>query len=368
MDRIRVLLISVRADPGGGPKHIDDLLRYLPAGIEPYVACPSEKPYWELYAGWIGTDRLQAIPHRSFSWSALYKLVRFVRTHRIELIHSHGKGAGVYGRLLALLTRRRCVHTYHGIHIGTYGCIQRRAYVAMERILAHATDRFVAVSASEAERLLQLGLCPAAKLVTVVNGVALPEMLPQAGEKIRHPFKVLSSSWFNRQKNSEMLLPILQALQEMGQAGQWRFVVMGDGEGRSCLERKLHEQVPGIDIEFAGLVDDPSAMMRGADCFLSTSRWEGLPYAILEAMAHGLPVVATDVTGNRDLVVHEQTGLLFALDRPEQAAAALLRLAENRPLASSMGGRGRLRVQTEFGLERMVLHLCTLYQKEAFSG
>lgn len=368
MNRRRVLLISVRADPGGGPKHVGDLLRFLPPWVDAYVACPREKPYWGLYSALIGQERLQEIPHRVFSWRALVKLWKFARTNRIEVIHSHGKGAGIYGRLLALLTRCRCIHTYHGIHLGSYGYFQCRAYIVIERILSLITHHLVAVSASEAKWASQLRLCPAGRLVTIVNGVALPEILPASTNVDRSPFTVLSSSWFNRQKNSEMLLPILQGLQEMGQGRQLRFVVIGDGDGRIRLERELREQVPGMAVEFAGLVDDPAAMMRGADCFLSTSRWEGLPYAILEAMAHGLPVVATDVTGNRDLVDHEQTGLLFALERPDQAASAILRLADNREMAQSMGCRGRLRVQTEFDLERMVLQICTLYQKEAVSG
>lgn len=367
MNRHRVLLISVRADPGGGPKHIGDLLRLMPAWVESYVACPHEKPYWDLYLGLIGQERLQAIPHRAFSWRALYDLVQFVRDNRIEVIHSHGKGAGIYGRVLAALTRCRCVHTYHGIHVGSYGFVQRWAYAAMERMLSFATDCLVAVSASEAERVLQLRLCPPGKLVTIVNGVTLPEPLSASSREGRSPFTVLSSSWFNRQKNSEMLLPILKSLQEMGKGRQFRFVVIGDGEARNSLEQSLREQVPELDIHFAGVVDNPAEVMRSADCFISTSRWEGLPYAVLEAMAHALPIVATDVTGNRDLVEHKQTGLLFALDRPEQAARALLRLLENQDLARAMGHRGRLRVQAEFNLERMTLQNSALY-KEASSG
>jgi glycosyltransferase involved in cell wall biosynthesis len=367
MNRRRVLLISVRADPGGGPKHIADLIRLLPAWVDAYVACPREKPYWGLYSELVGQERLQEIPHRAFSWRALIKLLKFARANRIEVVHSHGKGAGIYGRLVAWVMRCRCIHTYHGIHLGSYGYFQRWAYIVMERTLSLFTHRLVAVSASEAEWASQLRLCPAGKLVTIANGVAMPEFLPASTNGGNSPFTILSSSWFNQQKNSEMLLPIMQILQKMGQGRQLRFVVIGDGEARGSLERDLRAQVPAMAIEFAGVVDNPAKFMRSSSCFLSTSRWEGLPYAILEAMAYALPVVATDVTGNRDLVEHQQTGLLFALDRPEQAASAILSLADNPELARSMGCRGRLRVQAEFGLERMALQISSLYE-EGSSG
>ena len=125
---VKILFITVRADFGGGPEHVYRLIDILTPEIEAFVACPKDYPYWDRYQKLLGSDHMIEIPHRKFAVLRLVYLLRYVRCKGIELIHSHGKGAGAYGRILAFLTRKPCVHTFHGVHIGKYSEVSKRLY------------------------------------------------------------------------------------------------------------------------------------------------------------------------------------------------------------------------------------------------
>ena len=100
----KILLISVRADFGGGPEHIYRLVQKLKDEIEIYIACPNDYPYWNRYERLVNAERMIRIPHRKFKLYAVSSLIFFLHKHQIDLIHSHGKGAGIYGRTLRLIS------------------------------------------------------------------------------------------------------------------------------------------------------------------------------------------------------------------------------------------------------------------------
>ena len=119
---MKVLIISARADYGGGPEHIYRLIKNSCIDIEYYIACPKEKPYWNLYFKIVG-DKIYEIPHRKISLLHLYKLLNLIKSNNIQLIHTHGKGAGFYGRILSMIIHLPLIHTPHGIHVGQYNYI-----------------------------------------------------------------------------------------------------------------------------------------------------------------------------------------------------------------------------------------------------
>jgi glycosyltransferase involved in cell wall biosynthesis len=102
---------------------------------------------------------------------------------------------------------------------------------------------------------------------------------------------------------------------------------------------------------------------KEAFCFLSTSRWEGLPLAIMEAMSFGVPVVASDVPGNSDLIEHNQTGLLFNIRNPEEAAAHLLLLFENKVTWRKFSSASKEKIRKNFSAARMAEETGNLYYK-----
>ncbi|MEJ2617259.1 MAG: hypothetical protein P8Z35_20075, partial [Ignavibacteriaceae bacterium] len=99
-----ILIITVRADFGGGPEHIYSLIKELHKENNFYIACPDDFPYKNKYTDILGKNRIILIPHRKFKLSYLFGLKNYVKYHEINIIHSHGKGAGIYGRFLSVIS------------------------------------------------------------------------------------------------------------------------------------------------------------------------------------------------------------------------------------------------------------------------
>lgn len=348
---MRVLFLSARADFGGGPEHLWQLLRHLPPGVGCSVACPVDYPYFERYRTIVGDGSLFEIPHRAFSLSALLSLRKHCREQKYDILHAHGKGAGLYARLLSLLCGIPAVHTFHGVHLQAYGPLKRQLYRFYERCASLFTRRGIAVSQGERVEILRQGLMPDSKLSVVENGVVIPAApsLPPVGP----PWAVISFTRFDIQKNSIFLLEILQELLAQGRLHEFVFHVVGEGPDRERLIALAGDLGFSERIFCPGATLAPHGTFAGALCYLSTSKWEGLPLAVLEAMAHGLPVVATDVVGNRDVVSNGQTGFLYPEGDAKSAASSLIWLSENPEQRAAIGQHGRNFVAEAHSVQRM---------------
>ncbi len=349
--RHTIFFLTLRADFGGGPEHLWRLLRHLPYGIRACVACPQDYPYYERYRDCVGEENIFILPHRKFSLSSLLRLRAFCRERSVAVLHSHGKGAGLYARLLAVLTGLPCVHTYHGVHVGEYGRLKKKIYCLYERFLSLFSRRAIAVSEGERTQILTEGLISPGKLHFVPNGVEVP--VAPSGEVTGPPFRIVSMSRFDYQKNSGFLVSIAQALRQYGRLGDFHFLVVGDGQDKANVlaAAKMHGLADSL--EFPGASPEPHSFFEGALCYLSTSRWEGMPLAVLEAMAHGLPAVVTDVTGNRDAVINGETGYVYPEDDSQAAAFALCRLADDMQLRQVMSEQARKHVRQHHDAQRM---------------
>lgn len=339
----RVLLVSLRADFGGGPEHIWQLLKCLPDEVSACVACPTDYPYYERYCALVGKENVFVLPHRAFRCSSLFGLAGFCRNKNISVLHSHGKGAGVYARLLAFMTGIPCVHTFHGVHMEEYGPVRKWLYRIAEKGMSLLTRTGITVSTGEKAQIVAEGLMPATKLHLIENGVAVPDA--SSSLSVTPPHRVISISRFDMQKNSEFLVDILEALQCAGRLNDFRLIVVGDGFGREPLLAMARARHLDGALECVGTMVKPQELFEGALCYVSTSRWEGMPLAVLEAMAHGLPPVVTDVVGNRDVVAHGVTGMLYAEGDAHAAASALMQLADTPDLRAGLAGRAREHVR-----------------------
>lgn len=351
----KVLFITVRADFGGGPEHIFNLIKHL-KNVEVYAAAPRDFPYWSRYAQLITEDRMFELPHRKFSVTHLRRLLRFAADNEIDILHSHGKGAGVYGRLASLLLRRPCVHTYHGLHIDQYNRLIRKLYIGFERFLTKYSHKVICVSKSEKERLLRLGIAPEEKIEVICNGVET------SGPKVTHSqaankTAVVHFTRFDYAKNTELVSDIAGYLEK-----DLKIEILGSGPGQEEIKQKLESKGLGNKIIFHGTTQNPRAFLENALCYLSTSRWEGMPLSVLEAMAAGVPVVATNVLGNTDAVAHEETGLLYELDKPEQAADHISRLRRDEKLWLKMSEIAHRRARDNYSLSEMAAKTEAVYE------
>lgn len=359
---LKVLLISVRADYGGGPEHIYRLINELKDKIEFFVACPCDIPYCDRYKELLGKNRLIQIPHRSFRISSLINLFSFLKENKIDLIHSHGKGAGIYSRLLSAASGLKCIHTFHGIHIYNLNYFNRLFHILLEKFLSIFTGKFIAVSDSEAEEAINRGLCSNDKINVIYNGVHLPakqtEFNPSAGGKLN----VITITRFDHAKNNSLLLNIIEQIKTITDPGKFSFIFLGSGPEENKIKQQAEQkQLNGL-IRFAGFTDNTSQFLDKAFCYISTSRREGLPLGVLEAMSFGVPVVASDVPGNNDIITHGKDGFLFDLKKPESAADFIIRLSNDPALWKSLSENARIKAADKFSLNTMAERTYLLYK------
>jgi glycosyltransferase involved in cell wall biosynthesis len=168
------------------------------------------------------------------------------------------------------------------------------------------------------------------------------------------------------QKGQDVLLQAWRTVQERVPAA--RLILAGDGHHRLQLERQATDLGISHSVVFAGLVGDVQALLATAHGFVLPSRYEGMPNALLEAMAAGLPCVATRVSGSEDLVVDGQSGLLVPPEDPEALARALVTILTNHQHARSLGYAARVRVLGAFDQRRVMDELSQLYASLVSKG
>jgi glycosyltransferase involved in cell wall biosynthesis len=306
----KVLLISARSDIGGGPAHMFALARGMAHEISICAAMPEDGEFFKSFVDLVGAKNLCKIPRQKFTLRAFIELRAFCKAQQIDLIHSHGKGAGVYSRLLGWTLGLPVVHTLHGYHDGRYSLGFKKIYAFWETFAGWLTRKIICVSISEAELFKNKVIVADSKLAVIINGTAVQAHLIATKPT---PKKVVTVARFDYQKNLLELLRLAELLP------LYDFFVIGDGADRSEIQseiaaRNLH------NVRLCGVSHKVLEDIADASVFVTTARWEGLPLAVLEAMSLGIPVVASDVVGNRDAVEEGVTGYLYPLGDVKVAA------------------------------------------------
>ena len=358
---MNILHISVRSDFGGGPEHLyqqvlDQVENHF---MNVFIACPDDYPYYDRYSNAVGKTKIVIIPHRKFNILRLFKLIKFVNYNKIDIIHSHGKGAGLYGRLIRIFSGIPCVHTFHGLHVGEYSNLKKCIYIALEWFLGVFTKRVICVSHGELESIKSEGIVPANKLIQIDNGVKVPDSVH--ARVLRSPLKILAVNRFDDQKNPELLIAIADAIKTSPLHGKVKILVIGDGDRFNECQKSIDDKSLNDILTLYGPTSNPRKFMAEADAFLSTSRWEGMPLAVLEAMSEGLPVVATSVVGNVDVMKDHVEGVFFKDDDALSALLALEKILSNE-FRSKCSDAARKSVIENYSVSKMVNETVQAYK------
>lgn len=347
----KVLLVSGPA-AGGLRRHVDLLAERLPPlGYEVAVAAPdalrleAEVPRFAVELG----DR----PRPARDLEALRALRRAAREWKPDLIHCHGAKAALLGLAALGWSRTPVMVTFHNLWGGG-------PLTAPLRALLPFAAWSICVSQAVRDSLARSGMRPHCCEV-IPNGVDLDLFFP-APNRVPPPFTVAFAGRLTEEKGVPVLLAAAEILAEQGVP--LRFLIAGTGPLQKQVE--AHPLRASGMLVYLGQKSDILRVYHAAHALVMPSHAEGLPMAALEAMACELPVVASRVGGLPEIVGEGKTGLLVPPGDPSALAEALRTLAEHPAVAVAMGVEGRVRVEKEYFLERMLARLDRLYRAVLF--
>jgi glycosyltransferase involved in cell wall biosynthesis len=299
-----------------------------------------------------------------YSFANVSAIVDLVRRQKIDLLHLHGYSAANFGRLAARKIGIPAVMHEHAVLK-----VLPHQYV-MDWLLRNKTDVAVGVSKSVRAFLMRGRSVPAHKTCVIGNGVNINNFITADSAKVqafrqrfgiesRHKLIGTVARLHEEKGNRFFVMAAPQVLREFPDA---RFIIVGDGPLRKELEKLAEDLDLRGKLHFAGFVSDVAVALAAIDIAVMASLREGFGIALIEAMAAGKPVVATSVGGMREIVQHEENGLLVPPANGTAMAAALVRLLKDSAFSRQLGEAARQRSKA-FSIEHNVEALEKLYME-----
>ena len=397
MPPVKVLEV-LEANVGGARKHVLQILRGLDRErFEVHLACSVDRDPASRVAVESLRDegirvelvRMLRRPAPIADVAALRQLSRLIRAERYGIVHTHCAKAGFLGRRAARKAGVPAVlHTPHCFPFQRVDTPLVPLYRFLERRAARWADRIVLVAESQRRVALDARLCDEDRLVVVENGISMPIEDPEAlrrrfRRELGIPETTLAVAFIGRitpQKDAQTFLTLAQDL--LARMPETRVFLVGGAEGRHYLHSLrprigeaarrvvVHGEAPSqpvhwspsLAVQVLGHRPDSPELAAAFDAVVLPSRYEGLPYSLLEAMACAVPVLASDVSGNRDVIEHERSGLLAPQGDRTLFWRNLHRLLADPDLRRTLGAAARERVAARFTEERFLSRITELYE------
>ncbi|UCE22866.1 MAG: glycosyltransferase family 4 protein [Candidatus Aminicenantes bacterium] len=303
---------------------------------------------------------------------AFFKIRRFLAKKKFDVVHTHTSKAGLLGRFAARLAGVPVVvHTPHGhVFFGYFGLMKTKIFILLEKLANRMTDRIVALTHREKADYISYRTCPEEKLTVIPSGIELNkfrEYTPSNKTKLKkeiglpeNSFVVGTAGRLVPVKGPEFLINASQTI--IPKHPNTCFLFAGDGPLKEDLQKKANEAGGEKNIFFLGWRDDIEHILSIFDVFCLPSLNEGMGRVLVEAMAHGIPIVASDVGGIPDLVTHGKNGFLVPPKNPEELAKHIQILIEDEAKRKKMGEAGKKMAQ-KFSHESMVKNIAALYEE-----
>lgn len=340
------------------------------AGAIPAGEASMEQLAGELGVSYLHLPTLQRELSLRADAAAIRSLRSIIRARRPDVLHTHTAKAGATGRVAAVLSRGArpgvVAHTFHGhVLTGYFSPGRERIFRGVERLLASKSDALIAVSEEVRDDLVRLGVAPVERISVIPYGFDLDARVraPEGARAAKRELLGLDETafvagWAGRLtaiKRPQDLVRIVAAVPDA------QLVLAGDGELRQEVE-DLAESLNAADrVRVLGYVDDIASWYSAFDVLLLVSANEGTPVVAIEALAAGVPVVATDAGGTRTVVDDGETGFLAAVADTDALAERLRRLQLDGGLRATMGAEGARRMRERFSIGRMTDDVDRLY-------
>ena len=356
---VRVLFVVRSLHVGGMEQMVIELATSLREAGYQVRFCTIEDPgqiAGQLLPVSIKLDALNKPPGLRLDY--VYRLRTLLDAWRPDIIHSHNETGHFYASLanIGVFRNTKLIHTKHG-----RGDPGDRKSVIRNCLSSRLSDIVVAVSKDVANVCSEVENVPASKVRTIINGVGLDPYLRLNRDGIdKGPIVFGHVGRLTEVKNQKLIIDAFGKVHK--QLPQTRLVIAGDGPLRSELEQQARSLGIASSITFLGYQSDIASVLSELDIFLLSSVSEGTPLVVIEAMAAGCPVIATDVGGLSEMIEDQQSGMLVPSGDAISLANRMLELASDKERRDRLGKRGREIAQARYSLHRMVREYREIYE------
>lgn len=378
---MKILQVAYKSTISGGEKVLFDLATSLKErGHDVSVICPDPGQLPDELRK-VGIETTIIPFHKTYDIRAARRLAQFITREQIEVLHSHSMLTNIVSRVAGRLARVPVsVSTEHLTmelgRGGRSGEIIERLKARYYRILDNYTSRYnqqvIAVSNAVRDDLVEQGI-PTSRITVIQNGINIPDINPTARDRIRLDLGIKPGETVigavGRLSPQKDYPTLLRAFKEVeSSCPEAILLIAGDGYLRDNLEKLTDELGIRERVKFLGYRSNVLEVVSSFDIYALSSLWEGLPLAVLEAMAMGKPVVATSVPGTQEAVNEGETGFLVPLKDNQALSQGIIKLVCNQKKIKLMGDAGRRRWNDCFSLTRVIDEHEELYHKLAPSA
>ncbi|WP_419957284.1 glycosyltransferase family 4 protein [Psychrobacillus psychrotolerans] len=277
-----------------------------------------------------------------------------------DIVAIHSSKAGVIGRIVCWSLRIPFVFTAHGWAF-TEGVGKKKKffYRNVEKVIGKLSKKVITVCDQDRNLALRYRVLPSEKIETIHNGV-LDKQNTVLMKENREIVKISMIARFEKPKQQLELLKALLFVKELN----WHMTFVGDGSFKKICTKFVQENYLGHKVTFLGSSSIVSDILSDSDLFVLTSAWEGLPLSVLEAMVHGLPIIASNVGGVKEAVIDSENGFLIRNNLSELLSI----LVEDELLRKRMGEKSREIYEASFTFEKMYTKTISAYQNLILSG
>jgi glycosyltransferase involved in cell wall biosynthesis len=377
----RIALIITRMVPGGASRIVADLLNHGKEQFNMTLVTGGDDLPNDLQERLPGIS-VTVLPELVRDISPLsdfrcyFKLKALFKNEHFDIVHTHSSKAGFLGRLAAKKSKIPfIIHTPHGtIHLPgskipgiPKSAIVQRILLYSERYAGRNTDILTTLTKAEKEHCTELRLSNSANTIVVYNGIDLKAYAhsPERRKSIRQQFEIDDSDLLlfsaGRLTTEKGHLYLVRSFKEIAEEfPHTKLIIAGDGREKDIMAKEASELIGNGRLMFPGFMQDIPGMLSAADIFVLPSLYEGFGLAALEAMAAGLPVIASDVGGLPELINAGKDGYLFNSTDTNDLSTKIRKLLASAELRRELGERAKLRSE-DFRLNKMLNSYFSLY-------
>lgn len=368
MKKAKILYIITQSEWGGAQKYVFDLSRSLKDEFDVAVAFGGRgKLKGRLDEENIRNFNLKSLVREINPWKdfwGFWEIYRLIKEEQPDIVHTNSSKAEILGNLAAALAKtKRIIHTAHGFVFNEpMNRWKRSFYVSLESLANRFTSFIICVSDYDRDKALLHRIAPDSKLITIHNGIETKNFSQSEKDPTQKAGKFIAITVANFYPTKGLPYLIEAASILSSKINDLVFWILGDGKERKFLERLIrHHKLENVKL--LGFKNDSFEYLNKSDIFILPSVKEGFPYTILEAMAAGLPIVATRVGGVPEIITEDENGFLVPPADSQALAEKISILRESYPKRSDMSQKNRRKVSELFSSEKMIEKTRRIYLK-----